>query len=117
LPNTTSSISLQAQSEGLSGTISTSSSPTASDGEGFNLSNAYSSNNSYARFVHFAPTAETNLSLSWNNGSTYTSEKITTLPSVENITSHGGPTDTWGRSWSPSEFSNGNFRVKVNRTG
>ena len=54
--------------------------------------------------------------LSWNSGTSVTSSgKVTnTLSTVDDVYSLGGATDTWGRSWSASDFSNANFRVRVN---
>jgi hypothetical protein len=52
--------------------------------------------------------------LSWNNGSSVTSAKNTgTLTTTDTVYTLGGSTDTWGRSWSPSEFSNANFRLQL----
>lgn len=54
-----------------------------------------------------------NVDLSWN-GNNYTSPKATpTLTSTDAVYTLGSPSDTWGRSWVPSEFSNANFRVRV----
>lgn len=55
--------------------------------------------------------------LSWN-GNNYTSAKITpTLTSSDAVYTLGSPSDTWGRSWTASEFSNANFRVRVTASG
>jgi hypothetical protein len=53
--------------------------------------------------------------LSWNGGSSWTSAKSTpTLSTTEQTYILGGPTDLWGRSsWTASQFSNTNFRVRV----
>ena len=59
--------------------------------------------------------------LSWDGGSSWTGYRTADTER----TSDGNPTDieggagyTWGRTWSPSEFSNSNFRVRlVLRTG
>jgi archaellum component FlaF (FlaF/FlaG flagellin family) len=52
--------------------------------------------------------------LSWNGGSSWTAAKT---DAVETTTEHttvlGSSTDTWGRTWSASEFSDANFRVRV----
>ena len=55
--------------------------------------------------------------LSWNGGSSYTSTSNTITWSWEegeysNVL--GGSSDTWGRSWSDTEFSNTNFRIRLN---
>jgi len=52
--------------------------------------------------------------LSWNGGSSWTSTKRdSTETTSEHTTVLGGPADTWGRTWSASDFSNSNFRVRV----
>jgi hypothetical protein len=52
--------------------------------------------------------------LSWDGGSSWTSAKSTsTLGTSEATYTLGGATNTWGRTWSVSNFSNGNFRVRV----
>lgn len=54
------------------------------------------------------------IQLSWNGGSSWTSAKKTpVLTTGEGTYILGGPTDTWGRAWVLSEFSNANFRVRV----
>lgn len=57
--------------------------------------------------------------LSWNGGASWTSTGYGTGPIPRNETTIllGGPTDTWGRSWSPAELSNTNFRVRLVVTG
>jgi hypothetical protein len=51
---------------------------------------------------------------SWNGGATWTTAKATaTLGTTEATYNLGGVTDTWGRSWSANDFSNGNFRLRV----
>ncbi len=52
--------------------------------------------------------------MSWDGGTTWTSAKSdSTETDHEHIVSLGGASDTWGRSWSASDFSNANFRVRV----
>jgi len=60
--------------------------------------------------------AKIDVALSWDGGSNYTSQKTTAAleHSPEGFYTLGGPTDTWGRSWSESEISNANFRLRVN---
>jgi len=62
-----------------------------------------------------AVTATLQLSLSWDNGTTYTATKSDTVTGSTNDKNStlGGATDTWGRSWTDSEFANGTFLVKV----
>jgi len=53
-------------------------------------------------------------SLSWNNGTNYTSTKSDTVTGTTDATkTYGGATDTWGRSWTASEFADGTFLVKL----
>lgn len=55
--------------------------------------------------------------LSWNNGSNWTSVKRVptsgALATSETPYTLGGSADTWGRSWSRSEITTSNFRLKV----
>ncbi len=52
--------------------------------------------------------------LSWNGGTSWTAAKSSgTLATSEGSYIVGGVTDTWGRVWSSTEFSNANFRVRL----
>lgn len=52
--------------------------------------------------------------LSWDGGTTWTTAKSTaTLSTTELTYILGGATDKWGRTWSVSELSNTNFRVRI----
>lgn len=52
--------------------------------------------------------------LSWDGGTTWTTTKTTpTLSTSQTTYTLGGPTDTWGRTWNGSDFSNANFRVRI----
>lgn len=52
--------------------------------------------------------------LSWNGGASWTTAKSTpTLGTTMTSFTLGSATDTWGRTWSVSNFSNANFRVRV----
>jgi hypothetical protein len=53
--------------------------------------------------------------LSWNGGSSWTSEKTQTLTGTEATYTLGSGTDDWTSShtWQPAEFSNTNFRARV----
>ncbi|HSL29833.1 MAG TPA: hypothetical protein VK900_11585, partial [Anaerolineales bacterium] len=52
--------------------------------------------------------------VSWNGGSSWTTAKQTsTLGTSEATYILGSPSDTWGRSWTVSNFTNTNFRVRV----
>lgn len=53
--------------------------------------------------------------LSWDSGPNYTTSGKTTgaMTTSDVIYTLGGATDTWGRSWSDTEFSDANFRARV----
>jgi len=52
--------------------------------------------------------------LSWDGGTSWTDTMTdTTQTKKEHTFILGGPSDTWGRTWSASDFSNDNFRVRV----
>jgi len=54
-----------------------------------------------------------NISLTWDNGTTYTSEKpMTRFGTTDDFRTVGGSTDTWGRTWSLSELTSTNFGVR-----
>jgi len=52
--------------------------------------------------------------LSWDGGTTWTTAKsTTTLSTTETTYTLGSISDIWGRTWSSSNFSNANFRIRV----
>jgi hypothetical protein len=52
--------------------------------------------------------------ISWNGGVSWTAVKSTTnLTNAQTTYVLGGPADTWGHSWTFSEFSNASFRIRV----
>jgi hypothetical protein len=54
------------------------------------------------------------VALSWDGGTTTTATKATPeLSNTDTVYTLGGSSDTWGRSWSPSDFTDGNFRVRI----
>ena len=54
------------------------------------------------------------IQLSWNGGSSWTSAKQTsTLSTSEQSYILGSPSDNWGHSWTLSQLSNANFRVRI----
>ncbi len=68
---------------------------------------------------------QANISLSSNGGATYTSgigtgRKITTLPGItsskEAVRTYGNTNDKWNHTWSPSDFSGSNFKIKLDAT-
>ncbi len=54
--------------------------------------------------------------LSWDGGTTYTTTAYATgaISTIDATYNLGGVEDTWGRSWSDSEFADATFRLKVN---
>jgi len=56
----------------------------------------------------------TAIRLSWDGGTSWTTEKEQTLTGTAETTyTYGGAADTWGRTWSGSELTDANFRVQV----
>ncbi|HSB02372.1 MAG TPA: hypothetical protein VLE49_17100 [Anaerolineales bacterium] len=54
------------------------------------------------------------IQLSWNGGSSWTAAKSTgTLTTSEQSYILGSPSDTWGHTWTLSQLSNANFRVRI----
>lgn len=52
--------------------------------------------------------------LSWDSGATWTATKnTTTLGAAEATFTLGTATDTWGRTWASTDFTNANFRVRI----
>jgi hypothetical protein len=52
--------------------------------------------------------------LSWNGGASWTAAQATsTLSTTMSTRTLGSATNTWGRTWTPAELSNANFRVRV----
>ncbi len=52
--------------------------------------------------------------ISWNGGTTWTTTKSTTnLTTTEATYMLGSATDTWGRTWTVSDFTNANFRIRI----
>ena len=59
-------------------------------------------------------TSTIRFSLSWDNGTTYTATKSDTVVGTTDTTrTYGGATDTWGRSWTDTEFADGTFLLKM----
>lgn len=59
--------------------------------------------------------AEIQLEVSWDGGLSWTSTGHSTGSLSPTMSTHiaGSPTDTWDRSWFPSEFEDGSFRVRA----
>jgi hypothetical protein len=54
------------------------------------------------------------IALSWNAGASYTTAKATpTLQGSDLVYLVGSEIDTWGRTWTPSDFTNENFRLRI----
>lgn len=55
--------------------------------------------------------------LSWDGGTTWTASKNTgNFGATDSTLTVGGSTDTWGRTWAESDFTNANFRLKAHPT-
>jgi Right handed beta helix region/Putative metal-binding motif len=62
--------------------------------------------------------ANMGVELSWDGGATWTTSKVDDTPTTsQEEATLGSSTDTWGRSWSAAELSDGNLRVRVTTTG
>jgi hypothetical protein len=60
------------------------------------------------------PAGTIQVGLSWDGGfSVTTLEATPTLTASDVVYTLGGVSNTWGRSWTPTEFNNTNFRVRV----
>jgi 6-phosphogluconolactonase (cycloisomerase 2 family) len=55
------------------------------------------------------------IELSWDGGTSWTDSGNTsgTLTATDAVVTIGGPSDTWGRTWTDTEFSNANFAVRL----
>jgi hypothetical protein len=52
--------------------------------------------------------------MSWNGGTSWTTAVTSaTLSTAETVYTLGGVTNTWGRTWTNTDFSNANFRVRL----
>jgi len=52
--------------------------------------------------------------ISWDGGASWTAGKITSnLTTVEATYTLGASTDTWGRTWASTEFTNANLRIRT----
>jgi hypothetical protein len=59
---------------------------------------------------------DTQFSLSWNSGASFTNTKTAVVNGTTDTNyTLGGSSDTWGRTWSDSEFADGTFRVRINK--
>ena len=58
------------------------------------------------------------IQLSWNNGASWVTEKTASFLSIFDSTdSFGSSTDTWGRTWTDTDFSDSNFQFRIYKTG
>ena len=56
--------------------------------------------------------------LSWDGGTSWTAAQTDPVESTSERTAVlGGSSDTWGRTWSVSELSDSNFRVRAATNG
>ena len=57
--------------------------------------------------------------LSWDGGASYTSTGYGFMYNNDTdvVSTHGGSTNGWGRTWSDGELSDANFRLRLTKTG
>lgn len=61
-----------------------------------------------------AYTSFVRLSLSWNNGTNFTATKEdSVLGNTDTTRTYGGAADTWGRTWTDTEFADGTFLLSL----
>jgi hypothetical protein len=65
----------------------------------------------------FTAGLQANVALSYDGGSNFTPALTTALTGSETVNTLGGPTNTWGRTWAPGDFTNNKFIVKLITTG
>lgn len=59
-------------------------------------------------------TSSMSVELSWDGGASWTAAKTDTVESTsQHTTVLAGPTDTWGRTWTPAELSDATFRARL----
>lgn len=67
-----------------------------------------------AHSSHNSNTRNFDVDLSWNNGLNFGNNKNTDNYEIDDgIQTLGSPTNTWGRTWSPDEFTNNNFKIRI----
>ena len=60
------------------------------------------------------PAGTFSIALSWDGGSSITTLKTTaSATTTDTVYTLGGPSDTWGRVWTPAEFNNGTFAIEL----
>jgi hypothetical protein len=64
-------------------------------------------------------TTGVDVELSWDGGASYTSTShgYTTSSATDAVRTLGSGTDLWSRTWTASELSNANFRLRLNKKG
>jgi hypothetical protein len=65
----------------------------------------------------FTTGLQADVALSYNGGSNYTSALTTALSATETVNTLGGPSNTWGRTWTAGDFTNNNFMLKLTTSG
>jgi hypothetical protein len=70
--------------------------------------------NLYAKADSTANTPMMCVQFSWDGGNTWTTPKSTSTLTTSNASyTLGSSSDTWGRTWSSSDFSDSNFRMRI----
>lgn len=86
--------------------------PTAHSGGLSSQSNMYDGDTNTAGFADRSGGGDS-MAISWDGGTTYTPYVLNTINAAKTVVTIGGQYDTFGRTWSPSEFSNSNFILKI----
>src|SRR5687767_15693871 len=75
---------------------------------------AFVSDNQWASVAHQSGCRCPFIYLSWNGGTNYSSAQLLgPFGTVDQTAVAGSPTNTWGHSWTDTELSNSNFRLKI----
>lgn len=85
--------------------------PTAHSGGNSNQSNMYDSDTTTAGFAERS--GSDGIALSWDGGTTFTPLIQNTINLAKTTVTIGGQYETFGRTWTPAQFSNANFVVRL----
>jgi len=85
--------------------------PTAHSGGNSNQSNMYDSDTTTAGFAERS--GSDGIALSWDGGTTFTPLIQNTINLAKTTVTIGGQYETFGRTWTPANFSNANFVVRL----
>lgn len=86
--------------------------PTAHSGGNSNQANMYDGTSATAGFYERQSGGDI-IRLSYDGGTNFTGSMSMTYPTTQGNVTVGGQYETWGRTWTPAEFSNANFRLQL----